>query len=148
MNLKFLGFIGLDDEFDNILSLSLRLVTGVIHTHSIQLFEELESIPDGSFDALISFSQNLMIKKKIELYSVQHKLPCLCLSSGKSKNFTFYSDHSEECFASAIFSIVNYFALENPTILWTFTDENLKIIEYLLQINNFGFSQISFFGNL
>ena len=157
MHLRFLSFavqaynictIGLDDEYKNIFSLSLKLVTGVSHFCSIQSLEELDSISEGSLDAIISFSENSLIKKKIEIYSAQHKLPCLSLSSGKSQNFTFYSDHSKECYARSISSIVNYFSLANPTILWTFTEENLKIIESLIQDSNFEFSQLSFLDNL
>ena len=140
--------IGLNDEYQSSLTKLLDQESYLVDIYSLNNFEDLNSITPDSINGLISFSQNDLERLNLEMYSEEYGIPHLTVARGLNKNITFFTDLSEECYSKTVSSIAEYFSMIRPSMIWTYTEDNLNIIERMKTDINFEFSHLSFIKNL
>ena len=140
--------IGLNDEYRNSLTKLLDQESFGVNLYNLNTFEDLSLIAPDSINGMISFSQNTLGRLNLEMYSEEYGIPHLSVSRGLNQNFTFFTEFTEECLGKTISSIVEYFSMIRPSMLWTYTEDNLNILERMKTDSNFEFSHLSFMKNL
>ena len=135
--------INLDSEYKEILdSVINQLPESSIHV-PLNNLEELMKMDIDLVDALIVESRTTVEKSNFERFSQFYQIPTLILSEGANKNFTFYSEYSDECFGKSIISITEFLSLSEPSFVWTFSYENSKIFNFIQKNSYTEFSYVS-----
>ena len=121
--------IGNDTEYISIIEHSINDLPGLNFYYQFESFYRVSLLDPNSIDILIVFNDDAIQKGLIESFASTYQIPSLFLSYGISKNFTFYSDFSDECYVNTIVSLTEKFSLSKPGIIWAYSPEILNIVE-------------------
>ena len=138
-----LYFIGNDADYASIIESSTKELPGLNLFTWLDSFMELEEVNPDLIDIIIASDSGAILNEKVKVFSETFEIPTLFLFSGEPADFTFYSDFTSKCLSDTIISLINYFSLSQSSIIWTYSNSNLEVIEKTHNENS-KITQISF----
>ena len=138
-----LYFIGNDADYASIIESSTKELPGLNLFTWLDSFMELEEVNPDLIDIIIASDSGAILNEKVKVFSETFEIPTLFLFSGEPADFTFYSDFTSKCLSDTIISLINYFSLSQSSIIWTYSNSNLEVIEKTHHENS-KITQISF----
>ena len=114
-------------EFSLVLESRLKIEAKTLTRFSDILnydFSNVQFIVDTTF----SHNTHLIFETFAENYGI----PIIIIDEGKNKDWVFYAFPDESCKFSVISLIFEYFSVSRPGVVWEISDNNLKLLKFLV----------------
>lgn len=114
-------------EFSKLLEARFGIETGIFTKFSDIVKYDLTNI-QFIVDTTFSRNTHLIFETLVESYGI----PVIIIDEGKNKDLVFYTFPEESCKFSVISIIFEYFSVSRPGVVWEISDNNLKLLEFLI----------------